>query len=296
MSIEIRDLRLVQRVAAAGSLTAAAPGLQLTPSALSHQLRSLERTLDTRLFLRVQKRMVLTESGRCLLAGADRALIALQETEQELRRISGGQTGTLRISTACYTSYHWLPRLLQVFQERHPALSVRVLPEFTRRPLDALRQGELDVAVVFHEVEGADLRAETFLEDELVVIAAPRHPLAQRTTIRPEDLADVELFLYSDNPKGSLVMAEILGPAGVSPRSVHAVPLTEAIIELVRGGRGVSVLANWAVAPYLAPDSLVARRLGKKGFRRAWRVVVLQDSPAEEHLPKLIEVLRDAAE
>src|SRR3954463_1497751 len=109
MDLEIRHLRLVAAVADVGSLTRAGDQLHLTQSALSHQLRDIESRLGAALFLRVGKRLVLTPAGERLLASATDVLARLERTEQDIREMGRDRAGSLRITTECYTCYHWLP-------------------------------------------------------------------------------------------------------------------------------------------------------------------------------------------
>src|SRR5688572_20968396 len=109
MDLEIRHLVLVRAVAAAGTLTRAGVSLHLTQSALSHQLQDIEGRLGTALFLRVGKRMVLTAAGEHILASAEGVLSALERTEEAIRQLAGSRSGVLRLTTECYTCYHWLP-------------------------------------------------------------------------------------------------------------------------------------------------------------------------------------------
>src|SRR3954467_5119524 len=108
MDLEIRHLRLVAAVADVGSLTRAGDQLHLTQSALSHQLRDIESRLGAALFLRVGKRLVLTPAGERLLASATDVLARLERTEQDIREMGRDRAGSLRITTECYTCYHWL--------------------------------------------------------------------------------------------------------------------------------------------------------------------------------------------
>src|SRR6266496_3336956 len=120
MEIEIRHLRLVSAVADLGSLTKAGDRLHLTQSALSHQLRDIESRLGAALFLRVGKRLVLTPAGERLLASARDVLDRLDRTEGEIRQMADDRAGLIRLSTECYTCYHWLPPLLAKFRPAFP--------------------------------------------------------------------------------------------------------------------------------------------------------------------------------
>ena len=113
MNLEIRHLKLVATVAEEGSVTRAANRLHLTQSALSHQLRDVEDKLGVALFQRTARRMLLTPAGQRLLESAKLVLEELERAETALLHESNQRDGLLRITTECYTCYHWLPSLLQ---------------------------------------------------------------------------------------------------------------------------------------------------------------------------------------
>src|SRR5919202_6667526 len=135
MDLEVRHLQLVSSVADVGSLTRASERLHLTQSALSHQLRDIESRLGTALFLRVGKRLVLTPAGERLLASAKQVLDGLERTELEIRQMGRDRAGVLRLTTECYTCYHWLPRVLTDYRRRFPAVEVRIDVDATHRPI-----------------------------------------------------------------------------------------------------------------------------------------------------------------
>src|ERR1043165_4618677 len=126
MEIDIRHLRLIETVAKEGNLTRAGERLHLTQSALSHQLLDLEEELGVRLFNRVKRSMVITAAGERLLRSAEKIRHELDQATAELRRIARGDGGVLRISTECYTTYHWLPPLLVAFQKEFTAVDIRI--------------------------------------------------------------------------------------------------------------------------------------------------------------------------
>src|SRR5882724_6330139 len=126
MDLEVRHLQLVSAVADVGSLTRAGDQLHLTQSALSHQLRDIESRLGTALFLRVGKRLVLTPAGERLLGSARDVLGRLEHAEQDIRDLGRARAGLLRLTTECYTCYHWLPALLTQYRRRFPRVEVRI--------------------------------------------------------------------------------------------------------------------------------------------------------------------------
>src|SRR3954471_15535220 len=165
MDLEVRHLRLVAAVADCGSLTRAGDRLHLTQSALSHQLRDIETRLGAALFLRLGKRLVLTPAGERLLASAREVLERLQQTEHDIRQMGRDRAGLLRLTTECYTCYHWLPPLLTRYRRRFPGVEVRIDVDATRPPLEMLLAGRIDVALVSSPVRDRRLVALPVFED-----------------------------------------------------------------------------------------------------------------------------------
>jgi LysR family transcriptional regulator, regulator for metE and metH len=290
VDLEIRHLKLVQAIAAEGSVTRAGERLHLTQSALSHQLRDAESRLGTPLFVRLGRKMLPTPAGERLLASAADLLGRLQATEDDIHRMTAQGEGLLRLTVECYTCYHWLPTLLDTYRRRHPRVEVRIVVEATKRPLQALLEGELDLAIVSVPVKDRRLTVRPLFQDEMLVILSPDHPLADRPFIRAEDFADQHMYIYS-TPEDNTAIQTVLAPAGVKPGRVTQAQLSEAILELVRAGLGISVMARWAVAPLLASGELVGRPLTRKGLRRHWTSVRLKRPAPPAYLLEFEELL-----
>jgi LysR family transcriptional regulator, regulator for metE and metH len=113
--MEIRYLKLVKAVVESGSLAKAIEELHLTQSALSHQSKELEYFLGTHIFLRQNKKMILTSTGQALYEAAKGILDKMNLTEALIKSIVYGETGEIRISAECFSGYHWLARVLKQF-------------------------------------------------------------------------------------------------------------------------------------------------------------------------------------
>jgi LysR family transcriptional regulator for metE and metH len=290
MDLEVRHLRLVSAVADLGSLTRAGDRLHLTQSALSHQLRDIESRLGAALFLRVGKRLVLTPAGERLLATARDVLDRLDRTEQDIHQMGKARAGMLRLTTECYTCYHWLPPLLVRYRKRFPQVEVRIDVGATGRPLEMLLAGKLDLAIMSSPVRDRRFVSRPVFDDELVVAAARDHRFAKQTHVRLSDLRDETLYVYPPKEE-SRVLQEVLVPSGHVPARVEEVMLTESIAELVKAGLGVSVLARWAVQPLVDAGSIVSRPLTARGLRREWRAVMPKDLAGVDYIGEFIELL-----
>ena len=289
MELEVRHLKLVREVSAAGSLTRAGAALHLTQSALSHQLRDIESRLGTALFLRVGKRMVLTPAGERLLRSADDVLAAIERTEEAIRNLSGDKRGVLRLTTECYTCYHWLPGLMKRYRQSHPQVDIRIDVAATSDPITSLVEGRLDIAIISDPVRDRRVVAKPLFEDELVVVLEPHHPLAAKPFLQPQDFAQETLLTYSPKEE-STIYQRVLLPAGVMP-AVQQVQITEAMVELVKAGLGVAVLARWAVDPYVKSGALRAVRLTRLGYRRTWSAATLKDMARVPYVKAFIDLI-----
>ncbi|MBS1791960.1 MAG: LysR family transcriptional regulator [Acidobacteria bacterium] len=287
---ETRHLKLIVAVSEERSVTKAGERLHLTQSALSHQLRDIEERLGVSLFNRVNKRMILTQAGERLLQSAQQVLDELKRAEDDIAQIAAGDHGTLRISTECYTCYHWLPEMLKEFHRKFPKVEVKIILEATRRPIQALLDGKLDFAVISSTERDKRLVYKPLFQDEIVVVMAPHHPLAVRPYISARDFADQNLFLYTP-PSESTLYNKILAPAGVKPARISEVQLTEAVVEMVRAGLGISTLARWAVAREIESGKLVARPLTRKGFHRQWCAALLKNDFTPAYAFEFLELL-----
>ena len=294
MDLEIRHLRLVTAIADTGSVTRAGERLFLTQSALSHQLRDIEGRLKTPLFHRIGKRMVPTPAGEDLLRSATQVLDLMDRTEDSIKRSASGHGGVLRITTQCYTCYHWLPNLLKQFRVGHPTVDVQIDATATAQPVKSILEGRLDLAVMTDRITDRRLAHRPLFQDEMFVIMSPTHPLATRPHVTAEDFAAETLLTYSPKEDNS-VYQRVLVPAGVTPKAIQQVQLTEAILELVKAGLGISAMAGWAIEPYVRSGAIRAVPLTRRRYRRQWTAVMLRDMATVPYMKDFIDLLTQEA-
>ena len=294
MHLEIRHLKLVAAIAETGSVTLAGNRLHLTQSALSHQLRDAEEQLGVPLFERRNRKMALTAAGDRLLQSARTVLDELTRAEKEIQEGNGNGAakGVLRLSTECYTVYHWLPPRLKLFQHKFPAVDFQLVIEATDSPFEALLEGKLDVAIVCDPIRNRKIRYTPLFEDEVVIIVPPKHPWAGKKFVACSEFAGENLILFRPKEE-STVLNRFLAPAGIAPRKILEVTLTDGIIEMVRGGLGVAALAKWAVLPQLDSGALVGLSLTEQGFRRTWSAAQLRDTRTPAYVEEFIRVLSE---
>ncbi len=291
--MELRHLNLVKAVAEQGTLTRAAERLALSQSALSHQLKEIESTCGGQVFNRVNKKMVLTTLGNRVLQMATAVLHELDSGLADIKHIAAGENTSIRISTQCYTFYHWLSDVLRQYQSVYPKSEVQVVTDATYRVLGWLERGKLDLAIVNYKPDPKVFNIQELFEDELLVLLSPEHTLARKDYIRPQDLTDIHYITYA-LPKGQYgkTYEQVFAANKIEPRRIVQVELTEAIIEMVKANLGISILAKWAVEPHLEQDGIKVLPLTKDGTRRRWYAATLPFRETPQHFVAFIEILK----
>jgi LysR family transcriptional regulator for metE and metH len=291
--LEIRDLRLVLAIARSGGVGQASQVLHVTQSALSHHLRALEDRLGVTVFDRVGRRVVLNDHGARLVELANRLLPQLLEVERALCAPAAAEP-IFRITTGCYTVYPWLPALVERFARDAPGTRCELVVTATPRALDALLAGEVDAAVMPMLDRDDRVVARHVFDEDIVVVSRADDPLAARRSIPLSALAQRRVFTHDAPPAETAWFRARIGRGQASLRDLVRMPLTEAIVELVRAGSGVAILGSWTVARELELGELVARPL-RPQVRRPFAVVTTRAGARDPRVEALASVLRARA-
>ena len=291
MRLRLRHLELIDAIDTQGTLTRAALRLHLTQPAASRALQSLETALGIRLFHRGPRGMRATSAGRRLLHAARPVLRELERAQRVADTLGDRQGVVLRLATQCYTCYHWLPGVLQRARERIPDMELTLVPEATVDPLEHLRAGDLDVALVYEPPTQRDLDARELFRDELVALVPPRHPWTGRPFVEAASFS-AETVLFHSDPAGAVLTQEVLAPAGVVPAHTRELPYTDAILASVAAGLGVTVVSRWAATPWVEEGRLCAVSVTRHGLYRRWFAVTprgTSEAPAYRTLMEIME-------
>lgn len=256
-------------LAAAGTTARAAASLHLTQPAVSRALLAAESRVGAALFDRTPRGLVPTAAGRALLAEAPQILASLVDLERRLRAPVAPPT-RLRVVCECHTAYHWLPSALVGLRAALPGVEVALALEHTMAPLAALREGEIDVALLTSDPGDDRVEARSLFSDEVVFVVAATHPLAAREALSRRDLlAHTMVSTHAPKEESRWFVRKVFGRNKPLPR-FELMPLTEAVVDLARAGLGVAVLSEWVVGPHLGRGDLSVKRLAKGELRRPW--------------------------
>lgn len=290
MHLELRHLRAIRAIDQAGGVARAADMLNITQSALSHQIKNLEEQVGVDLFVRRTKPLRLSSAGMRLLKLADKVLPEIAATEDEFRGVLAGKTGRLHIAIECHACFEWLFPVLEEFRKAWPDVDVDIRPGLAFDALPALAREDVDLVVSSdpEDLDGIDF--SPLFDYEPVFVASSQHPLAAKPYVEAADFRDETLITYPVDRVRLDVFSQLLIPAKVEPRTVRQVELTAVILLLVASNRGVSVLPDWVVREVRYHSDYVTRPLTKDGkTRRLYAATRTGDTvlPFMAHLLKL---------
>jgi len=292
MHIEFRHLRTIKAIHDAGGLARAADLLNITQSALSHQIKGLEDQAGVELFVRRTKPLRLSAAGQRLLRAAERILPEVAALEDEFAGLRAGKSGRLHIAIECHACFEWLFPVLEEFRKAWPDVDVDIRPGLAFDALPALRREDVDVVISSDPETLPGVEFTPLFDYEPVFVAASAHPLAARPFVEAEDFRGETLITYPVDRARLDVFTELLTPAKVEPRTIRQVELTAVILLLVASNRGVAVLPDWVVREVRTSSDYVARPLTAKGVTRRLYAATRREDRA---LPYMAHVLRLAA-
>lgn len=246
--MELRLLRTFKAVAEAGSFTHAASRIHLTQAAVSVHIRQLEEEVGSPLFLRVNKKLFLTEAGRALLHHAEAILRAHDEAKAELAALGGPSRGRLHIGVASTAiTVHPLPEILSEIKRKHPLIDLSVVGGTSEWIVERILASDMDSGLVSLPVENTDVTTITLRRDDLVAVMIPQHRLAKSRVISAEQLTTEPLILGEKGGNTRRLIDLYFEKHNLHPNVVMELQRTEAIIKMVELGFGLTILPQMAV-------------------------------------------------
>jgi LysR family transcriptional regulator, cyn operon transcriptional activator len=260
--MEHRLLKTFKAVAEAGSFTNAASRIHLTQAAVSVHIKQLEEEIGTPLFLRVNKKLFLTDAGRLLLAHTANILRAYDAAQTDLAAITQASRARLHlgVSSTAFTLSP-LPEILSEIKRRHTLLDLSVVGGTSEWIIEQILANRMDAGVVSLPVEASDITTEMLKSDKLVAVVSPRHKLANARVISAEQLAGESLILGEKGGNTRRLIDLFFEKSGLSPVIVMELQRTEAIIKMVELDFGVTILPQVFLQRDVARGRLRALRI-----------------------------------
>jgi LysR family transcriptional regulator for metE and metH len=292
MYVEVKHLRTIRAIHQAGGLARAAEMLNMTQSALSHQVAGLEDQAGMELFVRRSKPMKLSAAGYRMLRAADRILPEIDAMEEEFTALRSGKTGRLHITLECHACYDWLFPVLEMFRHAWPEVDVDIRAGLAFDALPALNREEVDLVISSDPKELAAITFNPLFDYHPTFVASSQNPLAQKEFITAEDFRDQVVITYPVSRDRLDVFTEMLTPAKVEPRGHRTAELTAVILMLVGSNRGVSVLPDWVMREVKSSADYVTRPLGNPPALKRMYAATREEDAAKPYMAHFLRLAR----
>jgi DNA-binding transcriptional LysR family regulator len=291
--MDIHDLRVFAAVARTLHYTRAARELGLSQPAVSARIACLEKDLGTRLLRRAGRAMALTPAGEVLALEAGKVIVRLEAAREAVEQVKGLLRGRLRIGASTTPGIYLVPRAAARFAKRHPGVALEVRVDNTLGVEEAVLRGDLHVGVVGGHLARQELRSEPLCEDELIVFAAPDHPLAKKKTV---ELDEVLEHGFAMRERGSATRDSFerwLAERGKAFRVGVELGSPEAVKHAVAEGSWLGVLSRLCLEWEIQAGRLREVRLKGLRIARSLRVVYHDDGEPDRSVGEWVRVLRE---
>ena len=292
LNIEFRHLRTIKAIKETGGLGRAADRLNITQSALSHQIKGLEDQVGVELFVRRSKPLKLSSAGHRLLRLAERVLPEIDAAEEEFAGLKSGKAGRLHIAIECHACFEWLFPVLEQFRKAWPEVDVDIRAGLAFDALNALQREEVDLVISSDPEDLKEVDFSPLFDYEPVFVAASGHPLAQKSYVEAEDFRDEVLIAYPVDRSRLDVFSMLLMPAKVEPRAIRRVELTAVILLLVASNRGVTVLPDWVLREVNVSSDYITRPITENGISRRMFAATRSSDTTKPFISFLLKLAR----
>jgi LysR family transcriptional regulator, low CO2-responsive transcriptional regulator len=287
-------LRLLVEVGRRGSISAAAEACRVSQPSATKQLKTLEAALGERLVERNGRASRLTEAGQIVVGHATRVLDTLQGLEEELEALRGAETGTLTLAASTTPGAYVMPSILQCFADRHPGVHVDISIGSSAWVAERIAKREFSLGIAGEMEFPAGVKAEPFLDDELLGIAAPDRIKLRRGKAAPAELERWTLLVRESGSSTRAVADRYLARAGCHPANRWELDSNEAIKRSVRAGLGIGFVSKLAVADEIDRGELVGFRIeGTEPMHRSIHLLLPDDRESTPSERAFIATLSD---
>jgi DNA-binding transcriptional LysR family regulator len=290
--MDLRQLEIVQAVAETGSFTGAGRKLHVSQSAVSRQVLLLEEELREPLFFRNGRSIRITSAGEALLSLSRRVFNDVKETVTLIGESQQTLTGNLRVAGGMTVCLYVFPALLKEYRRLHPKVDVKLITGNSHRLVQEVRSGVADLGFITLPVNEADVVAVPAMEEELLLVTHPSHPLARNRRIVSQDLAGQPFVLFESGSNSRRVIEEFFVKEQIRPEIVMETENVEILKALVRTGMGITIIPYQAVAREVRSGHLFCARMADTMLVRTTGWVYQRSS----RVPRTIEEMFRAFE
>lgn len=249
IGVNFHQLHIFHMVAKLGSFSRAAEELLISQPAVSIQVRELEKSMGSALIHRMRRGLRLTDTGETVYGYTKRIFSLAEEMQSAVQDIQGLTSGRLTIGSSTTPGEYILPWVIGQFRQKYPGLEISLSISNTQSVVERILSRELDLGMAGAPVNLEGLVSFPYVSDDVVIIAAPGHPLSSSRHLEPSDLKDEDFILREPGSATRSTAEECLKQHGVSVRVVMELGSNEAVKRAVAAGLGLGMISKFGVIP-----------------------------------------------
>ena len=293
--MEDHKLKVFCTVAETRSFSKTSEIIHLTQPAVSLQIQALEEKYETKLFDRSSSTVTLTPAGEILYRYAKEILSLYTFAEKAIGKQTGLVKGSLTVGAGSNIGNYILPTLITEFRQTHPKSKIYLLVSNSKRVVDLLNAGNIDLGLVEGDVSRQKIVVKKILTDELLLIVPPGHHWAKRKEIPVNELVK-EPFILRESGSGTRQMIEkFLGRHGITLHDLKISAIlgsTEAIKDAVENGLGISIISRWAARKEKKYGTLQLLSLKEEKMARDFSLIMNKNAVASNSLEEFVSFLK----
>lgn len=257
VTLVVDTLRVFVTVAEQSHFSRAAELLNMSQPGVSLHIRNLENEFGAHLLNRSPKHVRLTEEGEVLYRQAKQILALYEDAKQEIGLLHEVVTGSIHIGASFTIGEYILPRLLAEFATAYPEVDLQVTIGNTEEIVQGVQISKLDLGLVEGVVEGrSEIQVTPYMEDEMIIVCAPEHPLSTHRMAEVKDLQN-SVWILRESGSGTRAFSDrFIQERGLSLKRSYVFNSTQGVKEAVAAGLGIALLSRWVVRKELGSGEL----------------------------------------
>ena len=291
--MQIESLKVFCDLAETESFTKAAQINNVTQSAVSQQISSLERTFKSLLIERSKKRFRLTREGQVLYDYSKQIIQTYESLHSKLQDLKDIISGTIRVATIYSIGLHDLPPYIKKFMKSYPTVNVHVEYRRANQVYDDVLSNVVDLGLVAYPVKDSKLEIVPLRKEPLVVICHPQHPFAKQKTVKLRSLAGQKIIGFEPDIPTRKALDKILREHGVEVKVVMEFDNVETVKRAVEIDAGVSIVPIGTVTQEIAKNTLAAIEIEDGEFYRPLAAIYKKNKVLSPAMKQFLTILKD---
>lgn len=287
--MNLNQLKIFYFAAKNGNLSSAADDLYITQPAVTKGIQRLQEHYNIRFVGFMGKKLVLTDAGEALYKIAEKIFEMESQAEESIRDFQQRQRGHIRILSSESFGDYYLPRIIIPFCKAYPRmrLSMNILP--TEQVVENTASLNCDLGFISYPVDHKKLTLREVLEDKLVIIVPPDHPLAQKDILKPKDLEGQNFIMHESESAPRRATDQLIRKNSISIKIPLELSSNRAIKRAVEEGIGIALISRKVVSEEISAKRLKAINLADPSMKRKFFMVHHADKYISETLRLLMD-------